>query len=53
MPAQLDRLEKEVHHTIYARKSHNVTDEGCEVALCTARALHQVSFDEDLGTFER
>ena len=46
--AQLDGLEQEVHHAIYARKSHNVADEGCEVALCTALALHTVSFHEDL-----
>ena len=49
---QLDRAEKEVNHTINARKSHNMPDQGYEVVLCTARALHQVSFNEDLGAFE-
>ena len=50
--AQLDGMEQEVHHTIDTRKSHNVADEGCEVPLCTACALHSVSFHEDLSASE-
>ena len=50
--AQLDGMEQKVHHTIDARKSHNVADEGCEIPLCTACALRSVSFHEDLSASE-
>ena len=46
--AQLDGMEQEVHHTIYALKSHNVADEGCE-GLRSVLAAHSNNFHLHLG----
>ena len=49
----LDRLEEEVHDNINARQRHDMTNQGCEVTLCTALTLHHVAFYSYLGARER
>ena len=53
LATQLDRLEEEVHDNVNAWKSHNMTNQGCEVALCTALSLHYVALYTDLFGRER